>query len=480
MICTLISEALSSDKSWDEIKDLLHLKNCNLDIHTSVSHFTEIQQEEKESLVAYIQRFKREANRCNFNNNAATVQIFIKGLKNAHNLAAQIYKHGPQTLADAIREVEKLQAAQQLTTNLLPLSTVNVMSSKDDKCFQYQESGHMAHHCPNRRCFDCDEYGHVAADCPNRIPPSGTPAHHRKHDSSMRHQTRSMPKPCHRDRHRFSRSKSHSHTHRYRSHNQNNSHRSHSRSSHRCPHKNTSHHWYSNPYHYWCDTPHRRSSSHRSSSTQSRDGSRCRPHTLNKANQTASSKPSYSSSKTALRHQDNKYKRVTIDDPISLLQYWWPIQWFWWGFKLREPSLSTAPHKWEGPRGEEIITVACIMDCPTITVHAGKCYNALIDLGATISLLRYSTYKKIEDCYKTPIQPTTAKLNTADGSPMSALGMTALHLRIAEFKFTHNFIICNWLPDTELIFGIDIQKSSLFPMLGTKKMNCYIQKKENS
>ena len=97
-------------------------------------------------------------------------------------------------------------------------------------------------------------------------------------------------------------------------------------------------------------------------------------------------------------------------------------------------------------------------DCPTITVKAGKCYKALIDSGAAISLLRYSTYKKIEDCYKTPIQPTTAKLNTADGSPMSAIGTTALHLRIAEFKFTCNFIICDQLPETELIFGIDIQR----------------------
>ena len=54
------------------------------------------------------------------------------------------------------------------------------------------------------------------------------------------------------------------------------------------------------------------------------------------------------------------------------------------------------------------------MDCPTITVHAGKCYKALIDSGANISLLRYSAYKNIGDSYKTPIQPTTAKLNTAD------------------------------------------------------------------
>ena len=36
---------------------------------------------------------------------------------------------------------------------------------------------------------------------------------------------------------------------------------------------------------------------------------------------------------------------------------------------------------------EETITVAHIMDCPTITIHAGKCYKALIDSGADISLL---------------------------------------------------------------------------------------------
>ena len=83
------------------------------------------------------------------------------------------------------------------------------------------------------------------------------------------------------------------------------------------------------------------------------------------------------------------------------------------------------------------------MDCLTITVHAGKCYKALIDSGAAISLLRYSAYKNIEDSYKTPLPPTTTKLNTADGFPMRALGMTALHLKIVEFKFTHNFIICN-------------------------------------
>ena len=133
-------------------------------------------------------------------------------------------------------------------------------------------------------------------------------------------------------------------------------------------------------------------------------------------------------------------------------------------------------HKSEGLPNKDTIIIAHITDCPTITVHAGKCYKALTDSGAAISLLRYSTYKRIEDCYKTPIQPTTAKLNTADGSLMSAIATTALHLRIAEFKFTHNFIICDQLPETKLIFGIDIQREFSLSYAWDKERNCYIQR----
>ena len=57
----------------------------------------EIQQKEKEFLAAYIHQFKREANRCNFDNNAATIWIFIKGLRNVHTLATRVYKKGGTT-----------------------------------------------------------------------------------------------------------------------------------------------------------------------------------------------------------------------------------------------------------------------------------------------------------------------------------------------------------------------------------------------
>ena len=106
LVRTLISEALIAQKSWEEIKDSLHLKISNVDIHTSISHFMDIQQTDKESLATYVHRFKQEASRCKFNNDTTTIRIFLKGLKNAHTIKTKVYKKGPQTLKEAIKEVE--------------------------------------------------------------------------------------------------------------------------------------------------------------------------------------------------------------------------------------------------------------------------------------------------------------------------------------------------------------------------------------
>ena len=144
--------------------------------------------------------------------------------------------------------------------------------------------------------------------------------------------------------------------------------------------------------------------------------------------------------------------------------------------KLIEPSPSSDSQEQGGLPSNDQVTVALIMDCPTITVHAGKCYMALIDSGAAISFIRYSTYQTVDSSFKTPIQATTTKLNTTDGSPMTALRITALQFRIADFKFTHNFIICDRLPDTEMLFGIDIQKHFSLSYAWDKEKNCYIQK----
>ena len=112
-------------------------------ISTYTSHFLDIQQKEKGSLAAYIHRFKTKARRCNSTNDAATIRIFIKGVKNAHSLVTHTYLKGLQTLMDAISEVEKLNATQQHTTTIIQPSTVNVMLNGEDCCFQFQEPGHI-------------------------------------------------------------------------------------------------------------------------------------------------------------------------------------------------------------------------------------------------------------------------------------------------------------------------------------------------
>ena len=59
---------------------------------------------------------------------------------------------------------------------------------------------------------------------------------------------------------------------------------------------------------------------------------------------------------------------------------------------------------------------------------------------------------------------------------MTVLGMTALHLRIANFKVMHYFVIWDRLPDMEIIFGIDIQKKFSLSYAWDKEKNCYIQR----
>ena len=116
------------------------------------------------------------------------------------------------------------------------------------------------------------------------------------------------------------------------------------------------------------------------------------------------------------------------------------------------------------------------MDCPTITVHSAKCYKALTDSGAAISLVRCSRYQNIDNNLKTAIQSTSIHLNTADGSPMTALGITTLQLQIVDSKFSYNVIICDRLPNTEILFGISVQKKFTLSYAWDQEKYCYIQK----
>ena len=108
----LICKATQTGKCWDEIKGILRLKLCNANIHTCTSCFMEIQQKDNETLAAYIHCFKTAAKQCAFDNDTAAIHIFVKGLRDAHSTAAKIYEEVPQTLAEVIKLVEKLNVTQ--------------------------------------------------------------------------------------------------------------------------------------------------------------------------------------------------------------------------------------------------------------------------------------------------------------------------------------------------------------------------------
>ena len=144
---TLICKATQTGKCWDEIKGILRIKLCNVNIHPYTSCFVEIQQKDNETIAAYIHYFKTTAKWCTFDNDTVAIHIFVKGHGDAPTIAPKIYEKDPQTLAEIIRLVEKLNAAHQLTATLTPFMII--MMSGDDKVFFYGWTGHFGCHCPD-------------------------------------------------------------------------------------------------------------------------------------------------------------------------------------------------------------------------------------------------------------------------------------------------------------------------------------------
>ena len=376
------------------------------------------------------------------------------------------YEKGPQTLTDTISEVEKLNATQQLMVMIIPSSAVNMMSNEEDCCFQCQEPGHIAQHCPHIRCYECNEYGHIFMDCPCKIPPSRTPAtHHKAHKG---HHARWSARYHLENQERWNQSSSQSYYQRHCSWIHPDSHRGHSRSQHQdryYHHRSSS--WGSHSAHRGCshrphhDTlhQHHRSSMHHSSlGYQSWDCSRSHswPSYQSSRHESCRSDSFFSSTRRRLNHKKNM-----IIIPVT----WQRNQ----ILNLVEPSPHSDSHEQGGLPSSDQVTVTLIMDYPTVMVHAGKCYKDHIDSGVAISLIRYSTYQTIDSSFKMPLQATMTKFNTGDGSPMTAWRMMALQLRITDFKFAHNFTICGQLPDMEIIFGIHTQKKNPCHMPGIRK-----------
>ena len=161
------------------------------------------------------------------------------------------------------------------------------------------------------------------------------------------------------------------------------------------------HHISSSTYCYHRDTPHCRSSSCRHFS---RDDSRSRTQRSSRQHYKPAQRSSSSSQLTPWRPKDRKHKQVTIDDPPS--EYYSSDEQDSDSeddLKLEEPSPIS--HTQGGLPNKDTVIIAHITDCPTIIVHVGKHYKALIDSGTAVSLLQYSTYKKLRIVTKHPYNP---------------------------------------------------------------------------
>ena len=87
----LVCEALHAGKFLDDIRDILHLKFCNANIHTYVSCFMEIQQMNNETVAAHVHCFNTEAKRHDFNSDTTTTCIFVKGLWDTYNIMTKLH-----------------------------------------------------------------------------------------------------------------------------------------------------------------------------------------------------------------------------------------------------------------------------------------------------------------------------------------------------------------------------------------------------
>ena len=137
------------DQPWPHIKDQLcnHLNNAS--IHTYTSRFMEIQQKDSETLMAYIHRFKKEAE------HPAKIRIFLKRLINSSKIAPGVCEKGSTTIEDAIGIVEKISSAQRIAASFSQNHQISMM-----------KRGPTDHHTPNQDCSNCGQLGHPWFTCP--------------------------------------------------------------------------------------------------------------------------------------------------------------------------------------------------------------------------------------------------------------------------------------------------------------------------
>ena len=154
----------------------------------------EIQQQDSETLTAYIHRFKKEAKHCDFDSHPAKIRIFLKGLINSSRIAPSVYEKGPTTIENAIGIVEKISSAQCIAASFSQNHQISMMKrgpndhhtpnhhhTLNQDCSNCGQLGHPWFTCPRIICDRCNQCGHIYRHCWDRIPPASPPENHHNH-----------------------------------------------------------------------------------------------------------------------------------------------------------------------------------------------------------------------------------------------------------------------------------------------------------
>ena len=89
--------------------------------------------------------------------------------------------------------------------------------------------------------------------------------------------------------------------------------------------------------------------------------------------------------------------------------------------------------------------------CPTIDCSIGNQYfnNALCDLGASVSVMPASVYKKLENA---TLEPTSMCLQLADQSVRHPLGIAEnILVKIRDFLVPVDFVVLDMSPDSKSV-----------------------------
>ena len=104
-----------------------------------------------------------------------------------------------------------------------------------------------------------------------------------------------------------------------------------------------------------------------------------------------------------------------------------------------------------------VVSVGTATDAAVPIQVGNSKYNALIDTGATRSVMSESCYRNL--MLPTPKQIYNIDVRSASGNRLKTIGMTECTFSLGKQPYTYNFLVCKEL-SRPMILGLDFLRSN--------------------